>query len=53
MEENNVCGISEVDTRELTKIIRENGSMKAIITDVDKPLEECLEIIKRWEKDKL
>ena len=39
MEENNVCGISEVDTRELTKIIRENGSMKAIITDVDKPLE--------------
>ena len=45
MEENNVCGISEVDTRELTKIIRENGSMKAIITDVDKPLEECLEII--------
>ena len=45
MEENKVSGVSGVDTRELTKIIRENGSMKAIITDVDKPLVECLEII--------
>ena len=46
MEENNVSGISEIDTRELTKVIRTEGSMKAIIADLDKPLEECLEIIK-------
>ena len=45
MEENNVCGIANIDTRELTKIIRENGSIKAIITDVEKSLEECLEVI--------
>ena len=45
MEENKVSGISGVDTRELTKVIRTEGSMKAIITDLDKPLEECLEII--------
>ncbi|WP_130889775.1 MULTISPECIES: carbamoyl phosphate synthase small subunit [Fusobacterium] len=29
----NVVGFKGVDTRELTKIIRDNGSMKAIITD--------------------
>ena len=46
MEENNVCGISDVDTREITKIIRTEGSMKALICDIDKPLDECLEIIK-------
>ena len=36
MEENNVCGISNVDTREITKIIRTEGSMKALICDADK-----------------
>lgn len=45
MEENKVSGISDIDTRELTKVIRNEGAMKAVITDVDKPLEECLEII--------
>ncbi len=29
----NIVGFKGVDTRELTKIIRDNGSMKAIITD--------------------
>ena len=45
MEENKVSGICGIDTRELTKVIRENGSMKALITDVDKPLNKCLEKI--------
>ena len=33
MEENKVSGISDIDTRELTKAIRNEGSMKAIIVD--------------------
>ena len=45
MEENKVSGISGIDTRELTKVIRTEGSMKAIIADLDKSLEECLEAI--------
>ena len=42
MEENKVVGISDIDTREITKIIRDNGLMKAMITSVDTPLQECL-----------
>ena len=33
MEENKVIGLSDVDTREITKLIRENGVMNACITD--------------------
>ena len=52
MEENKVSGISGIDTRELTKVIRTEGSMKAIITDLDKPLEECLDLLKNYEEEK-
>ena len=45
MEENHVTGLKDIDTRELTKIIRDNGSLKAMITDANKPLEECLKEI--------
>lgn len=48
MEENGVVGISEIDTRELVRIIRDYGSMKAIITNVDKPLEKCLEELNNY-----
>lgn len=41
MEENGVAGISGIDTRALVRIIRDHGSMKAIITDVETPVEEC------------
>ncbi len=52
MEENHVVGISEVDTREIVRIIRDYGSMKAMICDVDKPLEECLKALKDYEYPK-
>ncbi len=48
MDENDVPGLEGVDTRELVRIIKENGSMRAMITDADKPLAECLERIKAY-----
>lgn len=54
MEENDVCGIEGIDTRSLMKIIRDEGSMKALICDVDKPLEECMQVIAEYqEKEEL
>ena len=48
MEENKVVGISDIDTREITKILRDNGLMKAIITKEETPLNECLEKIANY-----
>ncbi len=42
MNEYDIVGISEVDTRKITRIIRNEGSMKALITDEDTPMDECL-----------
>ena len=42
MEEHGIPGINDVDTRMLTRIIRDHGSMKSIITSNDTPLEQCL-----------
>ena len=38
-EEHKVVGIEGIDTREIVKIIRDQGIMKAMITNEDKPLE--------------
>lgn len=35
LKANNIPGISRIDTRKLTKIIRKNGTMKAMIVDAD------------------
>jgi len=43
MKESHAVGISGVDTREITRIIRDCGSMKAMICDASYPLEKCLE----------
>ena len=51
MEENKVTGIEDVDTREITKIIRDNGTMKAMITKEDKSLQECLEILRNYQEE--
>ena len=48
LEENNVVGISGIDTREIIRIIRDNGSMKALICDIDKPFDECMEELKNY-----
>lgn len=51
MEENNISGISNVDTRSITKIIRNEGSLKALICDIDKPIEECMEVLKNYQEE--
>lgn len=51
MEENNVSGISKIDTRKLMKIIRDYGVMKALICDIDKPLEECMQVISNYDEE--
>lgn len=48
-EELNIPGISGIDTRALTRIIRDEGSQKVMITDADTPLEEALERIRACE----
>lgn len=46
LEENGVPGIDGIDTRMLTRSIRDLGSRRAVMTDVDKPLEEALRMIR-------
>ena len=48
MEENKVVGISEIDTRELVRVIRDYGSMKAFICDADKSHEYAMEHINNY-----
>ncbi len=38
-----IPGISGIDTRKLTKIIRKHGTMKAMLTSVDRPVEQVLQ----------
>ncbi|MGN1096995.1 MAG: glutamine-hydrolyzing carbamoyl-phosphate synthase small subunit [Christensenellales bacterium] len=46
MQTNGVVGISGVDTRELVRIIRDEGSQRAMITDIDADVDECVKILK-------
>ena len=48
MRRYDITGISGVDTRQLTRIIREKGSLKALITGVDTPDSECLRLISNY-----
>ena len=52
MEENHVSGLSDVDTRELVRLIRDNGSMKAMLTFEDNSLENDLETLKNYQEKK-
>jgi carbamoyl-phosphate synthase small subunit len=52
MEEAGAVGISGVDTREIVRLIRDNGSMKALICDIDKPYEECMKMIHEYQYPK-
>lgn len=45
LEENHIPAISEVDTRSLTRSIRDLGSRKVLITDIDTPHERAMEIL--------
>ena len=52
MEEDNIPGIHGLDTRALTRLIRESGPMKAMITSIDTPVEEALEAMAAWQPSK-
>lgn len=43
LEENSIPGVSGVDTRRLTRIIRDEGAQRVIITDADTSKDEALE----------
>lgn len=45
LEENNIPAICGVDTRKLTRSIRDLGSRKVLITDIDTPKERAMEIL--------
>ncbi len=49
LEENNVPGIYGIDTRKLTRSIRDLGSRKAIITGIETSTKDALEKIKNYE----
>lgn len=49
MEEHHIPGIYGVDTRKITRSIRDLGSRKVLITSIDTPKEEALQIIKNTE----
>ena len=48
LEESNVPAISGLDTRMLTRIIRDEGSQIALLTSADKPVSEAIEMIKNY-----
>ena len=52
MEENHVTGLSDVDTRELVRLIRDNGNMKAMLTFEENSLESDLASIKNYNEEK-
>ncbi len=52
MEDNGVVGISGVDTREIVSIIRDQGTMKAMICDADKNVDEAVSQLKKHKCDK-
>ena len=45
MEENGVPGLAGVDTRKLTRILRDCGTMKAVMVEIDTPASEALAAI--------
>ena len=49
LEENNIPGIYGLDTRKLTRSIRDKGSRKVIITDAKTPKEEALKKLKKYD----
>ncbi len=46
LEEYDIPGISEIDTRMLTRKIRDNGNCKVLITDKDTPHDKAMEILR-------
>ena len=49
LEENHIPAISGVDTRKITRSIRDRGSRKVLITSIDTPHEDAMEILRNTE----
>ena len=49
LEENNIPGIYGIDTRKLTRSIRDKGSRKVIITDINTSKEQALKKLKEYD----
>ncbi|MFR9620813.1 MAG: glutamine-hydrolyzing carbamoyl-phosphate synthase small subunit [Rikenellaceae bacterium] len=49
LEEHNIPAIEGIDTRQLTRIIRDEGSQRVMITDAATPLEEAVERLRTTE----
>ncbi|MGM9806318.1 MAG: glutamine-hydrolyzing carbamoyl-phosphate synthase small subunit [Candidatus Aphodosoma sp.] len=52
LEEHNIPGISGVDTRQLTRIIRSEGSQRVIVTDIAVSRDEALNRLKNTPVDR-
>lgn len=48
LEEHDIPGISDIDTRRLTRIVRDEGSMPALLVDADYPDERAFERLKAY-----
>ena len=46
LEENSIPGIYGADTRKLVRHIRDNGACRALVTKAQRPVSECLRIIR-------
>ena len=47
LEENHIPGITGIDTRQLTRQIRDQGSMRGMITDISRSSAEAVEMIRQ------
>ena len=47
LEENHIPGITGIDTRQLTRQIRDQGSMRGMITDISRSSAEAVELIRQ------
>ncbi|XMB86101.1 glutamine-hydrolyzing carbamoyl-phosphate synthase small subunit [Mycoplasmatota bacterium WC44] len=52
LKDYNIPGISGVDTRELTRKIRDKGTMKVLVTDISTPDEVAIEKIENYKINK-
>ncbi len=50
LEENNISGITNIDTRKLMKIIRHQKKIKGLICDANKNIDDCLKIINNYQE---
>ena len=48
--EKNIIGLYGIDTRALVKILRSNGSMNGVLTNEDRTVESCLEMLNETPK---